>query len=96
MEKTNRLELNRRDLAFAVIALLVIIADQLSKLWISGTLQPGETLFDIGFFRIVYVLNSGAAFGIFKNAPLFLSSLIHRHRGHSLPRLWAAPPVAVH
>jgi signal peptidase II len=72
MEKANRLELNRRDLAFAVIALLVIIADQLSKLWISGTLQPGETLFDIGFFRIVYVLNSGAAFGMFKNATTIL------------------------
>ena len=72
MEKANRLELNRRDLAFAVITLLVIIADQLSKFWINGTLQPGETLFDIGFFRIVYVLNSGAAFGIFKNATTIL------------------------
>ena len=72
MEKANRLELNRRDLAFAVITLLVIIADQLSKFWINGTLQPGETLFDIGFFRIVYVLNSGAAFGMFKNATTIL------------------------
>ena len=72
MEKANHLELNRRDLAFAVIALLVIIADQLSKFWINGTLQPGETLFDIGFFRIVYVLNSGAAFGMFKNATTIL------------------------
>jgi signal peptidase II len=72
MEKVKRLQLNRRDLVFVAVALLVIIADQLAKLWINIHLQPGQTLWDIGFLRIIHVLNTGAAFGIFKNGTTFL------------------------
>jgi signal peptidase II len=72
MVKVNRLQVNRRDFVFAAVVLLVIIVDQLSKLWINGRLQPGETLWDIGFLRIIHVLNTGAAFGIFKNATTIL------------------------
>jgi signal peptidase II len=59
-----------RDVVFAGIALLVVIADQLSKWWIVANLSLGESLFDAGFFRIVRVQNTGAAFGIFKGHPL--------------------------
>jgi signal peptidase II len=72
MEKVNRLQLNRRDIVFAAIVLLDIIADQLSKAWILGHLQPGETLWDVGIFQIIHVLNSGAAFGMFKSHTLIL------------------------
>jgi len=72
MVKGNRLQVNRRDLVFAAIALLVIIADQLSKYWILNRLQPGEVLFDVGLFRIIHVLNSGAAFGMFQSHTLIL------------------------
>jgi signal peptidase II len=66
MQKVNRLQVNRRDLVFAAIVLLVIGVDQLSKFWIIGHLRPGETLWDVGLFRIIHVINTGAAFGIFK------------------------------
>lgn len=72
MEKASRLRFNRRDIVFLAVALLVIVIDQLTKLWINGRLQPGETLWDIGFLRIIHVLNTGAAFGIFKNGTTFL------------------------
>ncbi len=58
---------------FFAIALLVVIADQLSKAGIESNLSLGESLFDIGFFRIVHVQNTGAAFGMFRGQPLPLA-----------------------
>jgi signal peptidase II len=72
MEKVNRLELSWRDLVFAAIVLLDIIADQLAKFWINVHTQPGEVLWDIGPLRIIHVLNTGAAFGIFEDHTPFL------------------------
>jgi signal peptidase II len=63
----------RRDLIFAAIALLVVAADQLSKWWITSNLALGETLADFGFFRIIRVQNTGAAFGIFQGHPLIFT-----------------------
>jgi signal peptidase II len=62
-----------RGFAFAGIALFVVAADQLSKWWIRANLAPGESLFDVGFFRIVNSRNTGAAFGIFQGHPLFFT-----------------------
>jgi signal peptidase II len=59
-----------RGFTFAGIALFVIAADQLTKWWIRASLAPGESLYDVGFFRIVYARNTGAAFGIFQGHPL--------------------------
>ncbi len=64
---------NKRDIIFLGIALLVVIVDQLSKLWITANMSPGESLFDVGFFQIVYVQNTGAAFGIFQGHPLIFT-----------------------
>ena len=73
MAKVNRPHFSWRDIVFADIVLAVIIADQLSKLWIIRHLWPGETLWDNGLFRILYIQNSGAAFGIFKDhTPLLI------------------------
>jgi signal peptidase II len=63
----------RRDLVFAAIALLVVAADQLSKWWIRSNLALEETLVDYGFFRVIRVQNSGAAFGIFQGHPLIFT-----------------------
>lgn len=57
---------NWRDVAFAAIALFVVLADQLSKWWIQANLTVGQVSFDAGFFQIIHVQNTGAAFGIFK------------------------------
>jgi len=63
----------RRDIVFAAIALLVVAADQLSKWWIVSNLAVGETLVNYGFFRVIHVQNTGAAFGIFQGHPLIFT-----------------------
>lgn len=73
MQKLNRLQGKWRNVAFGCIALLVILADQLSKTWIRDHLARGQSLFDTGFFQIAHVHNTGAAFGIFKDYSLVLT-----------------------
>jgi len=57
---------------FFLTALLVVAADQLSKIWIRANYQ-GQPLYEIGFFRIIYVQNTGAAFGLFQNQNFILT-----------------------
>jgi len=52
---------------------LVVAADQLSKLWIRSNLLVGQSLFEIGFFRITHIQNTGAAFGLFRGHSLMLT-----------------------
>jgi len=73
MQKSSRPQGKWRDVAFGSIGLLVVMADQLSKAWIRVNLARGQSLFDIGFFQIVNVHNTGAAFGILKNHTLTLT-----------------------
>jgi len=56
---------------FFLAALLVVIADQLTKLWIRSSLEVGETLWEAGIFQISRIENTGSSFGLF--------------RGHLLP-----------
>ena len=52
---------------FYFTALIILILDQVTKLWIRANLNIGETLFRFGFIRIIRIPpNSGAAFGIFQ------------------------------
>jgi signal peptidase II len=98
----------KRDIIFAGIALLVIIADQLSKWWITSRLAIGESLVDYGFFQIIRVQNNGAAFGIFRGHPLvftvidfigiavFLTLvLVMRRRWLFLDRMWVRSGIAL-
>ena len=71
MQKANYLQAKWRNVVFSLIALLIVVADQLSKLWIRSNLAVGESVFELGFFRLTHVSNTGAAFGLF--------------RGHTLP-----------
>ncbi len=49
------------------IALLVIIVDQMTKHFVVGHFYVGESIPVIsGFFHWTYILNSGAAFGMFE------------------------------
>jgi signal peptidase II len=73
MQKSSRPQGKWRDVVFGSIGLLVIIADQISKAWIRVNLARGQSLFDIGFFQIVNVYNTGAAFGILKDHALTLT-----------------------
>ena len=67
MQKLNRPQGKWRVLVFGCVGLLVILVDQLSKMWIRANLAIGQTLFDAGVFRLVHIHNTGAAFGIFKD-----------------------------
>jgi signal peptidase II len=98
----------RRDIIFAGIVLLVVLADQLSKWWITARLAVGETLVDYGFFQVVRYQNNGAAFGIFRGHPLvftvidfigiavFLALvLVMRRRWLFLDRMWVLSGIAL-
>lgn len=54
-------------LVYVVSALLIIAADQLSKLYISLNFVEGESIRLLPYFYITYVRNFGAAFGLFAN-----------------------------
>ena len=58
---------------FPLAALLVAVADQLSKLWVRSNLAEGQLLFEIGFFRITNIHNTGASFGLFRDQTLLLT-----------------------
>ena len=51
-----------------MIALLVTLLDQGSKIWIRQCMELYESIPVLpGFFHITYILNKGAAFGILEN-----------------------------
>ncbi|MCF6290201.1 MAG: signal peptidase II [Desulfobacterales bacterium] len=58
-------KLSRTDYAVFALAVLVVVADQLTKLWVHAVFQPFEVKIVIpGFFNLVLVSNTGAAFGL--------------------------------
>jgi signal peptidase II len=58
-----------RDLILPVVALIVLVADQVSKAWVTENIPINTTLDVIAPLREIFVLthitNSGAAFGLF-------------------------------
>jgi signal peptidase II len=58
---------------FLITALLDIAADQATKIWINSTLSEGQSLFHTGFFHFTLVYNTGSAFGLVRDANLFLA-----------------------
>ena len=73
MQKVHRPQDKWRDVVFGGIVLLVVLADQLSKTWIRANLALGQSISDVGFFRILHVHNTGASFGLFKDHSLTLT-----------------------
>jgi len=73
MQKAKSLQGKWWNVVFFLTALLVVVADQLSKLWIRSNLDIEESLFEVGFFRVVRVHNSGAAFGLFQGQSFLLT-----------------------
>jgi signal peptidase II len=66
----------RKNILFLAITGLVVLLDQLSKIWIVASLRlhEGFPLID-GFFNIVHVRNPGAAFGFLAAAPPLFRSV---------------------
>ncbi len=93
MPKVNSLRGKWQNAAFFLTVLLVVAADQLSKVGIRSNLAVGESLFEKGPFRLTHIQNTGAAFGLFQDQSFLLmivavigvvvilafTLLIHRH-----------------
>ena len=73
MQKVKSLQGKGGNVIFPLTALLVVVADQLIKLWIRSNLATGESLFEVGFFRLTRVHNTGAAFGLFQGQSFLLT-----------------------
>ena len=88
-----------RMLHWLAIALIIILADQFSKLLIIGSMQLGASEPVTSFFNLVRAHNSGAAFsfladasgwqrwfftGLGSVAALVMVWLLHRHAGEKL------------
>ena len=78
MQKVNSLQGKWGNVVFFLTALLLVAADQLSKLGIRSNLAIGESLFEVGFFRLTRVHNTGAVFGLFQGQsfPLTIIALV--------------------
>ena len=53
------------NLIFFAVALVVVVFDQITKWWIQSNFYLGQSVPETGFFRLIYVQNTGAAFSIF-------------------------------
>ena len=73
MQKVNSPQGKWGNLVFPLTALLLVTADQFSKLGIRSNLAIGESLFEMGFFRLIRVHNTGAAFGLFQGQSFLLT-----------------------
>lgn len=57
-------------------ALLVVAADQLSKIWVRTNLVPGASIPKTGWFRLTHLSNTGAAFGLFQDQSFALTIFV--------------------
>jgi len=73
MQKVNSLQGKWWSVVFFLTALLLVAADQLSKLWIRSNIDIGESLFEVGIFRLTHVQNTGAVFGLFQGQSFALT-----------------------
>lgn len=59
-----------------VTGVLVVILDQITKYLIANSMNVGESISIIpGIFHITYILNPGAAFGLFENSRMFFLAI---------------------
>ena len=88
-------------------ALLILVADQLTKMLILGAYQLGDATYVTGFFNIVRAHNTGAAFSFLADAGGCSPALVRQRRCSSCgncaptrgkrclrlpsPASWAAP-----
>ena len=63
----------RLSLFFPVTAVVVVVLDRLTKLWVQKAIILNGSWPETGFFRITHGENTGAAFGMFQDSRLILS-----------------------
>jgi signal peptidase II len=52
-------------LLVACVALVVVVADQLTKMWVASAMHLHESIAVFSWFNLTYVRNAGAAFSMF-------------------------------
>jgi signal peptidase II len=63
--------MNNRYRIVSVLSGVIIILDQITKIWVQGSISMYESIPVIpGFFDLVHVLNKGAAFGFLNRADI--------------------------
>jgi signal peptidase II len=67
------------NVIFILIAVVILAADQATKLWFSSILSTGQTFWHWGFISVTLATNTGAAFSLFQDA--FLPLVIIRFVG---------------
>ena len=67
-----------QNTVFFLIALLAVVVDQLSKMWIRSFLPEGRSWAELGFFRLTHIHNTGGVFGLFQgqSVPLTIAAFI--------------------
>lgn len=73
MQRVDPLQGKWQKVVFFLVALLIVIADQLSKTWIRSNLTAGDSILETGLFRLTRVHNTGIAFGLFQGHSLLFS-----------------------
>jgi signal peptidase II len=64
MSKSN-LQPVKWNIVFVAIAIVIVAADQFTKIWIRSHLAVNQSVPSDGLFRLTYAQNTGAAFSIF-------------------------------
>jgi signal peptidase II len=66
------------NVVFFLTALLVLVADQLTKIWIRANLAIGQSIPESGLFQLTHVYNTGAIFGFFRGQtfPIIIVGLV--------------------
>lgn len=97
-EPTSRAPSQRRswqpDWILVVAIVAVLVADQLTKFAVKGTMRLGESWPAEGLVRITHGSNTGTAFGLFPNQTVLLifasiiaiGFLVYFYRAYALPR----------
>jgi len=76
MQKASSRLVGGRILLVFLPAVLVLTADQFTKVWIRSNLLIGETFFEAGIFSITRISpNTGAAFGLFQGGTVILTAV---------------------
>jgi signal peptidase II len=81
---------------FAGLATAIVVADQVAKAWLTGFLQPGQSVSVVGdLVRLVFSQNRGGLFGFlqgqalpFAALSLIVIGLIVAYHARSAPDLW--------
>lgn len=69
----------KKEFFFFSSVLLIVVLDQVLKFWVRSKLVLGEVKFNLGFFNLTYVQNTGAGFGVlqgFNLGLIFFSILV--------------------